>query len=42
LVRAGLIDKEKLTGRYRSVRYSLTGKGAKMERLVRELDRTLV
>lgn len=34
-----MVEKEKLTGRCQSVRYSLTKRGARVARLVRELDK---
>ena len=41
LVQAGLVDKEIQADRYRSVKYSLTKKGARVAKLVWELERAL-
>ena len=41
LVQAGLLDKEIQDDRYRSVKYSLTQKGAHVAELLRELERAL-
>lgn len=41
LVEAGLVKKEIQADRYRSVRYSLTARGARVAKLVRELEKAL-
>ena len=41
LVDAGLLTREIQADRYRSVKYSLTKKGARVARLVRAMDRAL-
>ena len=41
LVGAGLVKKEIQADRYRSVRYSLTDRGYRAARLVRELEKAL-
>lgn len=41
LVEAGLLRREIQADRYRSVRYSLTERGAKVAKLVKELEKTL-
>jgi DNA-binding HxlR family transcriptional regulator len=41
LVEAGLMKREIQADRYRSVRYSLTERGAKVAKLVKELEKVL-
>jgi DNA-binding HxlR family transcriptional regulator len=41
LIEAGLIKREIQADRYRSVRYSLTEKGAEVAKLVKELEKLL-
>jgi DNA-binding HxlR family transcriptional regulator len=41
LVDAGLVKKEIQADRYRSVRYSLTDRGSRVAKLVRELEKAL-
>ena len=41
LVGSGLVKREIQADRYRSVRYSLTEKGTRVARLVRELEKAL-
>ena len=41
LAQAGLVRKEIQADRYRSVKYSLTEKGVRVAKLIRELERTM-